>query len=199
MTEQLPKGDGIIPHKFDPRNLKKLEERRNILPPHEVLRELGLGPGETMVDVGAGAGYFSLPAAEIVGGAGLVIAVDTSREMLEELASRAREACAENIEIVLSSEYSMGVPDGIGDLALLSMVLHEVEDKTRFLSAVRETVKRGGRLAIMEWIKKPMEKGPPLHDRIDEVEASGLLRSLGFTEIESRQYNDFFYLMTAMR
>jgi len=188
-----------MPHKFDPRNLKKLEERKQILPPEEVLRDLGLRPGETMIDIGAGAGYFALPAAAIIGGTGSVIAVDTSREMLEELASRVLNAGAKNIEIVLSSEYQMAVPDGIADFAFLCTVLHEVEDKERFLSSVQKTMKSGGRLAIVEWIKVPMEKGPPEQDRIDSAEAASYLKHLGFENITPRKYNEYFYFVTAVK
>ncbi len=188
-----------MPHKFDPRNLKKLEERKKILPPEEILRELGLAEGETMIDVGAGAGYFSLPAAGIVGASGRILAVDTSREMLDELASRAGEAGAKNIETALSSEYETGIPGESADFALLSTVLHEVEDRPRFLNEVRRTLKKGGRLAIVEWIRKPMEKGPPVNDRIDASEASEALKQLDFSDIRARNYNDFFYFVSAVK
>jgi ubiquinone/menaquinone biosynthesis C-methylase UbiE len=188
-----------MPHKFDPRNMAKLEERKKILPPDTVLLELGLGSGDIMLDVGAGAGYFALPAAKIVGSEGCVIAVDTSKEMLAELTAIAAEAGVKNIEIILSSEYETGVEDERADFALLSTVLHEVENKSRFLESVGKALKKNGRLAIVEWIKSPMEKGPPLHDRIGDSEAAGLLEHLDFNTIKTHNYNHSFYFVTAVK
>ncbi|RUM88282.1 MAG: methyltransferase, partial [Thermodesulfatator sp.] len=56
-------------HRFDPRKKHKLEseERRRLLPPEAVLELLELTPGETLVDLGCGPGYFALPAAERLG------------------------------------------------------------------------------------------------------------------------------------
>jgi ubiquinone/menaquinone biosynthesis C-methylase UbiE len=187
-----------MPHKFDPRHMAKLEERKKILPPKEVLLELGLKAGEVMIDVGAGAGYFSMPASEIVGDKGWVVALDNSEGMIEELASRVRTSGAGNIEIVLSKEYDLIVADNTADFALLCTVLHEVEDKILFLDAVRKAMKPNGRLAIVEWTKKPMEMGPPLQDRLDGPEALDLLKRLGLHDIRLKDYNEYFYFATAV-
>jgi ubiquinone/menaquinone biosynthesis C-methylase UbiE len=188
-----------MPHKFDPQNMKKLEERKKILPPMEVLIELGLGPGDVFVDIGAGTGYFSLPALDIVEENGRVIAVDTSREMLDELESRVKSAGASNIEIIQSDEYDLKVADSSASFAFICTVLHEVEDKILFLTAIQKAMKTGGRLAIVEWIKQPMEKGPPPQDRIDISEAADMARQTGFRSIQSRAYNEFFYFVTALK
>jgi precorrin-6B methylase 2 len=100
-----------MPHKFNPHNMKKLEERKKILPPGKVLMELALSRGDVMVDVGAGSGYFSIPASEIVGEKGRVIAVDNSKEMIQELKSRTKALGIENIEIIVSNEYDLLVDD----------------------------------------------------------------------------------------
>jgi len=93
-----------MPHKFDPQHMAKLDERKKILPPKEILLELGLKAGEVMIDIGAGSGYFSIPAVEIVGEKGGVIAVDNSKEMINELSTRVGKSGSGNIEIVLSAE-----------------------------------------------------------------------------------------------
>jgi FkbM family methyltransferase len=188
-----------MPHKFDPKHMAKLEERRKILPPEEILLELGLKAGEIMIDIGAGSGYFSIPAAEIVGDKGRVIAVDNSKEMIDELSSRVDKSGSGNIEIVLSKEYDLAVKESMGDFVFISTVLHEVEDKIIFLNEIKKVMKPKGNLAIVEWIKKPMEKGPPIHDRIDASEITELLKQLGFHDIRQKDYNNYFYFVTAVK
>lgn len=77
-------------HKFNPENKGKLDnpERRKLLPPEEVLLELGLKKGQNMADIGCGIGYFTIPAGEIVGREAKVYGVDILEEMLRELDQR---------------------------------------------------------------------------------------------------------------
>ena len=58
-----------------------------MLPPEKVLLLTGLKEGDIFLDIGAGIGYFAIPAAEITGESGKVIAADISPEMLDELNS----------------------------------------------------------------------------------------------------------------
>jgi|SRR5208337_4219667 len=186
-------------HKFDPRNIGKLEERKKILPPKKILIELGLRPDDIMIDIGAGAGDFSIPASEIVGINGRVIAVDTSEAMLLEFKKRIRKSNPQNIIIVLSREYDLMVDDNTADFALICTVLHEVEDKILFLEKVLNAIKPGGRLAVVEWARRPMDQGPPLEDRIDKSETTAFLQQIDFHEIQTKDYNDFFYYAIAVR
>jgi len=87
----------------------------------------------------------------------------------------------------------------ITDFALICTVLHEVEDKIIFLKAVKNVMKPNSTLAIVEWSKKPMEKGPPINDRIDALGTKGLLQQLGFHDIRSKDYNEYFYFVTALK
>jgi ubiquinone/menaquinone biosynthesis C-methylase UbiE len=186
-------------HKFDPRNMRKLEERKKILPPKQILIELGLKPNDVMIDIGAGAGDFSIPASEVVGINGRVIAIDTSEAMLLEFKKRIRKSDPGNIVIVQSQEYNLIVDDNTADFALICTVLHEIENKILFLEKVRNVIKPGGRLAIIEWARKPMDQGPPLEDRIDKSEAEAFLKQAEFHEIQAKDYNDFFYYATAVK
>ena len=74
-------------HKFKVSEKQKLDnpERRAFLPPEETLRKLGLQPGEIMADIGCGIGYFTFPAASIVGPNVKVFALDVAPEMLAEV------------------------------------------------------------------------------------------------------------------
>lgn len=188
-------------HKFNPANIGKLDnpERKKILPPEEILLRTGLKPGDTMIDIGAGSGYFSIPASGIAGEHGRIIAVDSSAEMIHILEQRVSGSIARNIEIVHSEEYDLKAGENRSDFAFICIVLHEIEDKLRFLKSVFNVMKPGSRLAIIEWIDRLMEIGPPIHDRIKNSEVIKLLEQADFVDIKSVEYNSYFYFVTASK
>jgi ubiquinone/menaquinone biosynthesis C-methylase UbiE len=161
-------------HKFDPENASRLEqaERYELLPPEETLRRVGLRPGMQFLDVGAGTGFFSRAAATIVGADGRVIALEMSLRMIDVLRSNGVTA---NMEVLLCDEYSLPLPDASIDLALLAFVLHENGEPRRLLEEVFRTLKRGGRLVIIEWKKQVEENGPPAGERLAEEEVRTLI------------------------
>ncbi len=190
-----------MPHKFNPADIGKLDnpKRRSMLPPEEVLTLSGLKPGDRMIDIGAGSGYFSLPASVITGPEGHVTAVDSSPEMVAHMKERFGEAQVSNMEIILSGEYDFAVGDKKFDFAFISTVLHEIEDKERFLKMVYGVLASGGRVAVVEWVKEVMDSGPPVHDRIDEGETAGILTACGFTSVRPVKYSAYHYIVTARK
>ncbi len=161
-------------HKFSPDRAERLErpERYSLLPPLEILLRFGAGEGMTIIDVGAGTGFFTRAAAQIVGPAGEVVAADISEEMLGFL----RETdLPENVRPVHSREYSVPLPDRTGDMVLAAFVVHEASDRARFLAELKRLLKPGGRLLIIEWKKQEEEHGPPQGERLDEKDLDASL------------------------
>ncbi|MDD2806854.1 MAG: methyltransferase domain-containing protein [Elusimicrobiales bacterium] len=171
-------------HIFDPEERAKLDspERRAEMPPEETLVKAGIKPGDVFFDIGCGTGYFSLPAARMVGPKGLVYAVDASGVMLAEIRSKVASLGIFNIHTLQTPQAKLKMPETEATMAFISDTLHEVEDKRSFLAAVGAALKPGARLAIIEWIKKETPKGPPLKERLSEDEMQVLLKKTGFTE-----------------
>lgn len=96
-------------HKFDLARLHRLDrpERQAHLRPAELLEAHGVGPGMTVVDIGCGTGFFTLPAAALAGEAGRVYALDIAPEMLDHLRDRRPPA---QVETTLSEEYGFPIP-----------------------------------------------------------------------------------------
>lgn len=189
-------------HKFDPKNKEKLQskERKEKLPPEIILKKGGLLPGQIMVDIGCGVGFFTIPGAKILGEKGKVYALDTSAEMTDFLTAEIEAASIENIEVIKSREYAFPLVDSLGDMLLMSMVLHEVDDKKEFLLEARRTLKKQGRILIIEWQKKETEQGPPLDHRLSFQDTKNYLIEAGFKEPEVlnlQEVDDTFYIITA--
>lgn len=186
-------------HKFDPDKAHRLdsEERRKFLPPEKTLMKCGLKAGDVVADVGCGTGYFTLPAARIVGEGGRVYAVDTSRRMLDELSQRLGAEAFSNVEVVHSGEYRIPVEKESCTFALLSAVLHEVDNKRKFLTEIKELLRPEGTLAVLEWNTVHPEDGPPLKERIAVAELSQMLMDQGFFITGRRMLNGPVYAVSA--
>lgn len=185
-----------MPHKFDTRNRHMLlaDERYEALKPETLLRSLGLKRGQTMADIGCGPGFFTLPAATIVGPNGLVLAADVQGEMLSAVRSRVAEQGLTNVRVVKTSDTEVPLPPATCDLVLLAFVIHEVPMRSRFLHRAARLVKPGGHLAILEWEKHQTPTGPPVEDRIgpDELIADALAAGLKLQE--QRALSEHHYL-----
>lgn len=181
--------------------MKKLDspERRKILPPEEILEKLAVTEGDIFIDVGGGTGYFAIPASRIVGPKGKVFALDTSTEMIDELKNRISENNITNITVLQSQKYKLPIPDGTGTFALVSSVLHEVEDGKKLLTEVYRVLLPGGRLGIIEWQKKETPEGPPIEHKLDAAEVRQSIEESGFVFKDSFTIGEFFISYTAAK
>ncbi|MHB8094865.1 MAG: class I SAM-dependent methyltransferase [Candidatus Aminicenantales bacterium] len=123
--------------------------RKALQNPRKILASFAL-EGKTVLDIGPGKGYFTIPLARMVGDAGRVVAADIQPAMLKALAKRARRAgMSERIRIHLSREDGLGVPKA-ADFALMFWMAHEVPDKGRLFREIRAILKPGGRILLVE-------------------------------------------------
>lgn len=118
-------------------------------------------PGMTVLDFGCGPGFFSMPAAEMVGPEGRVMAVDLQQGMLDLLAAKiAASPVGNRVSIYRCEKDRIGV-EGPVDFALAMYVIHEVPDKTAFFREIFAILRPGARMLV----------GEPKH-HVDENEFS---------------------------
>lgn len=122
--------------------------------PDKAVSLLGLKPGMTVADVGAGVGYYSVKLAEKVGPSGKVYATDIQPEMLRLLRQYVAKKGLKNVEAVLSVATGTGLPDGAIDLMILVDVYHEFSEPQKMLTALRRALKKDGRLVLLEFRKE---------------------------------------------
>jgi predicted methyltransferase len=130
------------------------KERETEEKPEAALDALGIRPGMTVADVGAGSGYMSLRMAVRVGPTGKVYAEDVQPEMLRLVRQNQAKARFTNIETVLGTEADPKLPAGKMDLILLVDVYHELSQPQKMLGKIREALKPDGRLVLLEYRKE---------------------------------------------
>ncbi|MYI06881.1 MAG: arsenite methyltransferase [Gemmatimonadetes bacterium] len=113
-----------------------------------------LSPGETVLDLGAGAGFDCFLAAERVGPEGRVIGVDMTPEMLERARDNARRGGYGNVEFRLGEIEALPVPDGVVDIVISNCVLNLSANRPRVLAEVMRVLKPGGRVMISDLVSE---------------------------------------------
>jgi SAM-dependent methyltransferase len=149
---------------------------------------LGLKPGMSVADVGAGKGELTLALAAEVGPSGHVFSTDIDPESLEQLRAKAADAKLDNVTVVAAQERDTGLPAGCCDAIVLRRVYHHVTDPAATDASLLSAVRPGGVLAVIDfaptlsWLWPWPPAGVPANRRghgvaarlvVDEVTASG--------------------------
>ncbi|MFY9468668.1 MAG: class I SAM-dependent methyltransferase [Solirubrobacterales bacterium] len=113
----------------------------------QILERAALGGGDTVIDVGAGTGLLTLPAAEV---AGSVWAVDIAPGMCDYLRAKTASAGLDNIEPVVASAVSLPFVDALADAVISNYCFHHLRDswKERALTESMRVLRPGGRLVF---------------------------------------------------
>ncbi|HEY6908307.1 MAG TPA: methyltransferase domain-containing protein [Myxococcales bacterium] len=140
--------------------LRRLEgsERAGWQKPDECVAALGLGPGDSACEIGAGPGYFALRLARK---AGHVFAVEVHPRMLEILRERISKAGVSNLTPVLALRDDPLLAPASCDLALIVNTFHHFPDGVLYLRRLTRSLKPGGRVVNIDFHERELPVGPP--------------------------------------
>ena len=156
-------------------------EREEEEAPDVALNVLKIPKGASVADIGAGSGYLTVRLAARVGPTGLVFANDVQPQMLSMLARRLSDRKITNVTLVEGTFDDPKLPPASIDLALMVDVYHEFSQPQAMLRRLRESLKPGGRLVLLEYRKEdPTVPIKPEH-KMSVAEAKMEVEAEGFT------------------
>jgi ubiquinone/menaquinone biosynthesis C-methylase UbiE len=126
-------------------------EREEEEHPDQALQDIGIAKGSSVADIGAGSGAITWRLAVLVGPAGKVYANDIQPRMLDLLRQNMAQRKISNVETVLGSANDPKLPPAALDLELLIDVYHEFSHPQEMLDHLRDSLKPGGRLVLLEY------------------------------------------------
>ena len=146
--------------------------RHWLFDPKKTLRGADVKAGQTVLEVGCGTGFFTLPAAEMIGEAGRLIAMDPLSDFVDRVAQKVRDAGLKNVEVVRRDALNTGLEAASIDLVLLfGVVPYPTLPLDRLLPEMHRVLKAEGTLAV--WLF-PISFGVPT-----SILRSGLFTRLG--------------------
>ncbi len=169
--------------KFDTKKLNKLNnpDRLIDIPPEYIWGKLNLTNMDIFIDIGAGTGFFSVPFLKYTKN-GKIFACDISDIMIQWMKEN---ICTEHPGIVPVKMEENVVPlgDGLADLVYMINLHHELEKPEEILKESLRLLKKNGKIFIVDWKKKDMPQGPPMHLRYSPEKVQSQLVSTGFENI----------------
>jgi ubiquinone/menaquinone biosynthesis C-methylase UbiE len=143
---------------------------------NDVVKAMGLKPGERIADIGAATGVYTRLFAQAVGPAGTVYATDIAPKFLAYIKQNAAKHGLKNVQTVLGSDRDTNLKAESVDVAFSSDVYHHFEYPMTMNASIRRALKPGGRLYVLEMEKTGSQAAhvrAPKSEVIAEIEKSG--------------------------
>ena len=189
----LAQGHGRL---FPPEDLGALEgpDRDAWQRPEQVMDALGIADGARVADLGAGGGYFTIRLARRVGPNGKVYAEDVQDAMLGSINRRIEREQVTWVETVKGTFDDPRLPPGL-DAVLIVDTFNAFERPITVLQRVRESLKTGGRVGIIEYNKNGHGPGPAMEDRIDPEVVINAARQAGLRLARRETFLRYQYML----
>ena len=133
----------------------EVESREVFARRKEIVAAVGLKPGMSIADVGAGTGLFTRLFAETVGPKGQVVAVDISRKFLDHIAATSREKGQPQVTTVLAKPDSTELPPTSVDMAFICDTYHHFEFPLKTMASLQKALRPGGRVVVIDFKRVP--------------------------------------------
>ena len=163
--------------------------------PDEVVAALGLEVGQSVADIGAGPGYFTLRLARAVGARGRVYAVEVVADMVGVLRQRVDEAGLGNVTPVLARDADSLLPPASCDRILVVDTFHHFPDGVAYLRQLAGALRRGGVLANVDFHRRETPVGPPLEQRVAREDFLVAAERAGLAVVDEKTFLPYQYFV----
>lgn len=170
-------------------------ERDDWQQPGRVVKELGIGNGDVVADLGAGTGYFSLHLARAVAPAGHVFAVDIEPGMVGYIGKRSDRELIGNLTPVLALPNDPMLPPGGVDLAFICDTFHHIDDRVEYLIRLQQDLSPTGRIAVIDFLKKELPIGPLVALKLPRDHVVAEFLEAGYILVEEKDFLPYQYFL----
>lgn len=156
-----------------------------------VVEALELKPGMHVADLGSGSGLFTRPIARAVAPDGVAYAVDIDKALLNIVERSAKEAGIDNLVTVHATAADSRLPKPV-DLIFVCDTLHHIENQSAYLKRLRQHLKPGGRIAVIDFSDRWPAGHEPMRYSLEQLD--GWMKDAGFSRTRSLDWleNSFF-------
>lgn len=166
--------------------------------PERNIEQFAVDPGSIVVDLGSGAGFYSIALARAVGPNGKVFAVDVQQELLTKLKNESIRQGLNNIDIVwcdVEEKNGSRLADNYADKVIIANTLFQVTHKDNVVLEAKRILKPKGAVMCVEWSDSFGGLGPPNHYVLKEEQADILFKKAGFEFVRKIDAGEHHYGM----
>jgi SAM-dependent methyltransferase len=164
----------------------EVESRELFSRRHEIAAACQIKSGQTVADIGAGTGLFTRLFSDAVGKDGRVIAVEISQKFLDHIQATSREAAQRNVDTLLATADSTGLPPKSVDVAFICDTYHHFEFPLKTMASLKRALKPGGRVVLVDFRRIPGTSSDWVLNHVragQEVFEAEIIKS-GFEKVE---------------
>ncbi len=166
--------------------------------PEKNIEQFAVDPGMKVVDLGSGAGFYTLILANFVGKTGRVFAVDVQQDLLLKLKNDAFKKGFENIEIIwgdIDEENSTRLADNSIDRVLIANTLFQTDDKEAVVKEAFRILKQKGNVLLIDWSDSFGGLGPHVSRIVKPEQSKVIFERTGFSFLRDIRAGDHHYGM----
>jgi arsenite methyltransferase len=169
-------------------------ERHKWQKPEEVIKEMNIRLNDVIADIGAGTGYFTRRFA-FAALTGKAIGLDVEPSMVRYMKEDAKKLGLNNYEarVVKMDDPELG--NNTTDIVFLCDTYHHIDKRVEYFSKVTGSLKKGGRLIIVDFYKKELPYGPPPHHKLAKEIVISELEEAGYKLLHSHDFLPYQYFL----
>jgi ubiquinone/menaquinone biosynthesis C-methylase UbiE len=177
--------------------IQETEGSEHWLSPTDLASYVDVRPGMTVVEIGAGAGFYALPTARRTGPNGVVFAVEWRPWLTDRLRARLDQPdVPENVRLVAAHPAATHLPTASADVVLFADIWHTLEDCEAALDESRRLLRGDGRLVILNWRPEGLcPPGPPVERRVSMRSAICTVEMKSWSLVKSADIGSDGYLL----
>ena len=182
---------------MDPARIERLRspERLAYFDPAKIWQVLNPGQNSTVLDIGAGVGYVTLPFAKNYPSA-KIYGCDILEGMVGLLARDATDRGLANLETILMQPNCVPLPDGIADVIVMAQLHHELDEPEALMAECHRLLNSSGTVAVVDWTDEDNGRSPTKGRRVPEATIRSHLSGAGFKDLGSHQVYEFHQFIT---
>ena len=162
--------------------------------PDLVTEKMNIKEGYHIADIGAGTGYFTRRFARLVGSKGRSIGYDTEPGMVDYMKKDAIGLKRSNYQAMLIQK-DINLPAKSFDIIFLCNTYHHLENRVQYFSKLRKSLKKGGRIIIVDFYHRATPVGPPVAHKISRSQVKQEMESAGYSLLQSPEILPYQYYL----
>ena len=163
--------------------------------PDEVVKSINLKPGDIVADIGAGTGYFTRRFAKAVAPEGKALGLDIELSMIKHMKEDAQKLKLNNYEARVVKTDDPELEPGSVDVVFLCNTYHHIENRVDYFKRLSKSLKKNGRVIIVDFYKKPLPVGPPVDHKLSKKVVLEEFREAGYNLKHDKDFLPYQYYL----